>query len=77
MFFSCRYGLPQSLRSPEAFFNCCGTWPIKPEYFDTWSIGILIIELFTGYHLSKKLPNKVSMWTEQVYPVIYDVLKVR
>lgn len=77
IFFPCRYGLTQPLRSPEAFFNYGGSWPVKPINFDTWSLGILIIEVFTGSYLSKKLPQKVCTWTKQVYPVIHDVLKVR
>lgn len=76
-FYSCRYGLPQSLRPPEAYFHDEGTWPVKADMFDSWSIGILILELFTGSYLSKKMPKKVCNWTKQAYPIIYDVLKVR
>lgn len=65
------------LRSSEAFLDCGGSLHVKPETFDSWSIGILILELLKNSYLTNKLTMNVCIWTKEAYSVIQDVLKVR
>lgn len=70
-----RNGLLQSLCPPETSYDP----EISTKYsskFDSWSLGIMMIELLTGSYLTKKLPKYVESWGLQVYPVIFTILKV-
>lgn len=70
-----RCGIIKRLRPPESFFesNIGNNYPDK---FDSWSLGIMIIEIFTGGYLKKNIPEHVDSWVKQVYPVLFKVLKV-
>lgn len=70
-----RNGLPQSFCPPEEFYDLENSRNYSLK-FDSWSLGLMIVELFTGSYLTRKLPKHVECWCLQVYPVIFKILQV-
>lgn len=71
-----RCGLPLNVHLPEAFNAEKGDTDMDPEKVDCWAFGILMVDMFTGEYLKRKLPTAVKLWAKEIYPIIYGVLRV-
>lgn len=61
------------LRPPECFRNGIDRRPLAGS-LDIYSIGMLVLEAYTGDLLGLKLPATVTCWSKDVYPVLFKLV---
>ena len=70
-----KYVSPIPHRPPETYAED-GSWvPMDDEMYDTWTVGLKRLRVFTGENFYQVLQDYKDFWAEKMYSVLYDILQ--
>ena len=68
-----KYVSPIPHRPPETYAED-GSWvPMDDEMYDTWTVGLKRLRVFTGENFYQVLQDHKKFWAKKMYPVLYDI----